>query len=141
MKFPRNSHILRSQFDMAPFAAVFFVLVIFLLLGALLPTAGIPLRPPVADDLPGLNQPSLSVAVDAAGLLYFENQLVREPVLKTSLAAAAAGSPEPLLLVIHADRAVTYEQLAHLALLARDCGITNSLLATLPRVADAARKQ
>jgi hypothetical protein len=36
---------------------------------------------------------------------------------------------------------VTYEQIAHLSLLARDCGITNSLLATLPRVVDATLKQ
>ena len=46
MKFPRNAKILRSPFEMAPFAAVFFLLVIFLLLGALLPTPGIPLQLP-----------------------------------------------------------------------------------------------
>ena len=46
-------------------------------------------------------------------------------------------SREPLTLVIHADKSVTYEQLVHLTLLARDAGITNALLATLPRVVDA----
>ncbi len=35
---------------------------------------------------------------------------------------------------IHADKAVTYEQLIHLTLLARDAGIHNALGATLPRV-------
>ena len=44
MKFPRNAKILRSPFEVAPFAAVFFLLVIFLLLGALLPDAGIACR-------------------------------------------------------------------------------------------------
>ena len=140
MKFPRNAKIIRSHFDVAPFAAVFFCVVIFLLLGALLPTAGIPLRPPSAEDLPGVEQPTLTLAVDAGGRLYFENQIVTEPQLKTSLAAARKGAREPLTLVIHADREVTYEILAHLALLARDAGITNSLLATLPRV-DAAPAQ
>jgi biopolymer transport protein TolR len=140
MKFPRNSKILRSQFDVAPFAAVFFILVIFLLLAALLPTAGIPLRPPAADALPGVNPPTVAMAVDASGRLYFENRVVSEPVLKTSLRATVSGAHEPLTLVIHADKAVTYEQIAHLSLLARDCGITNSLLATLPRVEDAASK-
>ena len=52
MKFPRHSRLLRSPFDMAPFAAVLFLLVIFLMLGALLPTSGLPLRLPVADDCP-----------------------------------------------------------------------------------------
>jgi len=143
MKFPRNARILRSQFDVAPFAAVFFLLVIFLLLGALLPTTGIPLRPPAANDLdfPGVNQPTVAMAVDATGRFYFENQIVSEPVLSTCLKAAVAGAHEPPTLVIHADKAVTYEQIARLSLLARDCGITNSLLATLPRVVDATFKQ
>ena len=35
MKFPRSAKILRSQFDIAPFAAVFFALLILLLLGGL----------------------------------------------------------------------------------------------------------
>jgi len=143
MKFPRNARILRSQFDVAPFAAVFFLLVIFLLLSALLPVPGLhmQLNPPAADNLPGVNQPTVAMAVDATGRFYFENQIVSESVLKTSLTNAVSSAHEPLTLVIHADKAVTYEQIAHLSLLARDCGITNSLLATLPRVVDATLKQ
>jgi len=140
MKFPRNAKIIRSHFDVAPFAAVFFCIVIFLLIGALLPTAGIPLRPPPTDDLPGVDKPFIALAVDANGRLYFENQIVTELQLKTSLTAASKGAREPLTLIIHADRDVTYATLAHLSLLARDAGITNSLLATLPRV-DAAPAQ
>jgi len=143
MKFPRNARILRSQFDVAPFAAVFFVLVIFLLLGALLPVSGLrmQLNPPAADDLPGVSQRTVAMAVDSGGRFYFENQIVSELVLSNCLKATVVGAHEPLTLVIHADKAVTYEQIAHLSLLARDCGITNSLLATLPRVVDATLKQ
>jgi len=141
MKFPRNSKILRSQFDVAPFAAVFFLIVIFLLLGALLPVPGLQvhLNPPAADNLPGVNGRTVAMAVDSAGRLYVENRMVNESQLKTSLAVAVAGAHEPLTLIIHADRSVTYDQLAHLSLLARDIkpvGITNVLLATLPRVTD-----
>ena len=136
MKFPRSAKILRSQFDVAPFAAVFFALLIFILLGAFLPVPGIPLTPPMADDLPGTGSPTISMAIDSQGRFYFENQIVSEPVLKTSLLAKAKSAPESPTLVIHADKSVTYEQLAHLALLARDAGITNSLLATLPRLSD-----
>ena len=134
MKFPRNAKILRSHFDVAPFAAVFFVLVIFLMLGALIPTAGIPLQPPAADKLPGIDTPTVAMAVDAQERLYFENQIVTERVLKNSLIVATNSVREPLTLIIHADKAVSYETIAHLVLLARDCGITNALLATLPRV-------
>ncbi len=136
MKFPRNSKILRSQFDVAPFAAVFFALLIFLLIGALLPVPGLRmgLQPPSATDLPGVDKPTVAMAVDSQGRLYFENQIISEAVLKTTLAALAKGARRPLTLVIHADKAVRYEQLAHLALLARqpEIGITNLLLATLP---------
>lgn len=133
MKFPRNAKILRSHFDVAPFAAVFFLLVIFMLLGALIPTAGIPLQPPAANELPGIDQPAVAMAVDDQERLYFENQIVNERVLKNSLIVAAKRAREPLALIIHADKAVSYETIAHLSLLARDCGITNALLATLPR--------
>ena len=144
MKFPRNAKIIRSHFDVAPFAAVFFILVIFLLLGGLMPVPGLPLQslmePPSAAGLSGTDQPTIALAVDSQGRLFFENQLVSEAVLKTSLAVAVKSAAAPLTLVIHADKSVSYDQLTHLALLARDCipsnGITNLLLATLPRVPD-----
>jgi biopolymer transport protein ExbD len=134
MKFPRNTRLLRNPLDVAPFAAVFFLLVIFLLLGALLPTPGIPLQLPVASDLPGTDQPGVAVAVDAGGRYYFANQIVGEAQLKSELSAAVKNFRAPLTLIIHADKSVTYDQLVHLTLLARDAGIQNALLATLPRV-------
>jgi len=137
LKFPRNARLLRSSFDMAPFAAVLFLLVIFLMLGAFLPTSGLPLRLPVANDLPGIDKPTVAVAVDAAGRFYFANQIVAEDKLKSALKTAAQKSHAPLTLVIRADKAVTYDQLIHLALLARDAGIQSALLATLPRVVTA----
>ena len=139
MKFPRNAKILRSPFEVAPFAAVLFLLVIFLMLGALLPTPGIPFRlqPPAAGDLPGTGQPTVDMAVDSGGRLYFTNSIVSEAQLNSSLSNAVKISRAPLTLVIHADQSVTEDQLIHLALLARAAGITNALLATLPRVPNA----
>ena len=137
MKFPRNSRLLRSPFDMAPFAAVLFLLVIFLMLGAFLPTSGLPLRLPVANGLPGTDKPTVTVAVDAMGRFYFANQIVAEDKLKSALTNAVQNSREPLTLVIQADKAVTYDQFIRLTLLARDAGIQNALLATLPRAVTA----
>jgi biopolymer transport protein ExbD len=142
MKFPRNSKILRSQFDVAPFAAVFFIVMIFLLLGALVPVQGLhtQLTPPAADNLPGVDGRTVAMAMDSQGQIYFENQAETERVLVNRLTVATKSATAPLTLVIHADRAVTYDQLAHLTVLARSAGITNVLLATLPRVTDAAKK-
>jgi biopolymer transport protein ExbD len=122
---------------MAPFAAVLFLLVIFLMLGGLIYTPGVLIQPPVADDLPGTDKPTVAVALDAGGRLYFANQIVTEDKLKSALRAAVKKSREPLTLVIHADKAVTYDQLIHLILLARDVHIQNTLLATLPGVVTA----
>ena len=138
MKLPRSAKILRSHFDVAPFAAVFFAILIFVLLGSLMPVPGlrVSLQPPTADGLPGVAGPTVSMAVDSQGRLYFKNQIVTEAVLSNGLWTAVQTAPTTPALVIHADKRVTYEQLAHLALLARDAGITNSLLATLPRLSD-----
>ena len=139
MKFPRNAKILRSPFEVAPFAAVLFLLVLFLMLGALLPAPGIQFRlqPPTAGDLPGTGQPTVDMAVDSGGRFYFTNSIVSEAQLNSSLSNAVKISRAPLTLVIHADQSVTEDQLIHLALLARAAGITNALLATLPRVPNA----
>ena len=136
MKFPRNAKILRSPFEVAPFAAVLFLLVIFLLLGALLPTQGIRFRlqPPAAGDLPGTGQPTVAMAVDSGGRFYFANQIVSEAQLTAGLSNAVKQSRAPLTLVIHADKTVTEDQLIHLALLASHAGIQSALLATLPGV-------
>lgn len=133
MKFPRNVKIMRSPFEMAPFAAVFFLLAMFLLLGALLPTPGIPLQLIAAVGVPGLDQPTVAVAVDAKGRYYLANQIVNDDQLDSGLSNAVKNARAPLTLVIHADQSVSYDQLTKLALRARGFGITNALLATLPR--------
>jgi biopolymer transport protein ExbD len=136
MKFSRNAKLLRSPFDVAPFAAVFFLLVIFLLLGALLPVPGLSLSLPIADDsqLPGTDKPTIAVAIDSTGRLFFASQMVTESQLTNQLHRAVAASKSPLTLVIQADQAVSYGQLIHVALLARDAGIYDALLATQPRI-------
>lgn len=136
MKFPRNAKLLRSPFDVAPFAAVFFLLVIFLLLAALLPAPGLSLNMPAADDsqLAGTDKPTVVVAIDANERLFFSNQLVNESQLSAQLRRAAAASRAPLTLIIQADQKISYGTLIHIALLARDAGISNALLATQPRI-------
>jgi len=133
MKFHRNARIFRGQLDAAPFAAVFFLLVIFLMLGSLMYTPGVRLELPIADELPGTDKLTVAVAIDAGGRYYYDNQLVQEKQLGVLMREAARSSAEPLTLVVYADRAVSTETLVHTSMLARSAGITNGLLATLPR--------
>jgi biopolymer transport protein TolR len=134
MKFPRNVRLLRSALDVAPFAVVFFLLIIFLMLVAFLPTPGLSLHLPAAGDLPGTDNPTVAVAIDAQGRLFFANQIVTENELKSDLAASLKNSGETLTLVVQADKTVSYGQLVHLTMVARDAGIRDVLLATLPPV-------
>ena len=124
--------------DAAPFAGVFFCLVIFLLLTLLVPTPGVRIQLPAATDLPGTDSPALVVAVDPAGQFYFENQLISADELKARLQAAVKKSADPLTLVVQADKSVKYETLVGLTLLAREAGMKEALLATLPRTSSAA---
>jgi biopolymer transport protein ExbD len=133
MKFRRNARIFRGQLDVAPFAAVFFLLVIFLMTGSLVYTPGVRLQLPVASDLPGWDQPSVSVAIDKNGRLYFENQWIEENELRGRLQTVAKSSNQPLTLLVQADKEATYEMILRLRLLARDAGIPEAFLATLPR--------
>jgi biopolymer transport protein ExbD len=132
MKFPRNARILRNQLDAAPFATVFFLLVIFLLLGTLVYTPGVRLQLPVADNLPGTDRPTVAVAIDINGRLYFENQPVETNQLLARLKAVRT-TAGPLALVIQADQGVSYDKLVRLTLLAREAGIAEAWLASLPR--------
>jgi biopolymer transport protein ExbD len=134
VKFPRNARIFRGQLDAAPFAAVFFLLVILLMLSSLVYTpGGVPLRLPFASDLPGVGQQPIAVAVDANGRLYFENQPVQTNQLRERLQRVAKASPEPPTLLVQADQAVTIEMMMRLTMVARDAGITNLLVAALQR--------
>jgi biopolymer transport protein ExbD len=133
MKFPRNARIFRGQLDAAPFAVVFFLLVIFLMLGALTYTPGVRLQLPVTDDLPGTDKLTIAVAIDSGGRLYFQNQSIAESELRGQLTMASKRPPEPPTLILEADKEVKLETLLHLTMVARGAGITNCLLATLPR--------
>ena len=133
MRFPRNKQIFRGQLDVAAFASVLFMLLIFVLLRSqLIFTPGVPIRLPEAEDLPGVIGQTRVVAVDASGQYYFDNQLTHEKVLRQRLSEEVAASREPITLVIQADEAVTSARIMKLVLLARNAGVKDSVWATRP---------
>ena len=109
MRFPRNARILRSQLDAAPFAAVFFLLVMFMMLGSLIYTPGarVELQLPHADGLAGTDKPTVSVAIDADGRLYYENQWIEEKALRRPV----AGGGQQIIGAADAGRAGRQERL------------------------------
>ena len=133
MKFPRRAKLLRNPLDATAYAGVFFLLVLFVAFGSRLYTPGVKIVLPTADNLPGTDKPTVTVAMDQSGRFYFQNQIVDQAALKVQLINIVAHATEPLTLVIQADKNVLYADVIKLALLARDAGITESLHATLPR--------
>jgi len=135
MRFPRNTKIFRGQLDAAPFAGVFFLLLIFLLLSSsLVFTPGVPIQLPEALDLAGTANRTLVVAVDENGQLYFENQTIDRERLKEELKNAVSLAREPLTLVVRADKKVQIQELMPVWLLARSAGIREIIQATRPSV-------
>lgn len=135
MKLPRNARIFQGQLEAAPFASVFFLLVLFVLMGSLVYEPGVRmgLELPRADDLPGVAGPTISVAMDKGGSLYLRNQQIERGALESRLSEAVKENPG-LILVVQADKEITYENLVGLEQLAQRAGIKQLLLATLPRV-------
>ena len=133
MRFPHHQKVFRGQVDAAPFVGVFFLLIIFLLLNpAFFFTTGVPIQLPVGENLPGTENATAVVAVDASGQYYFENQLCDEAGLKTRLGAAVARSLAPITLVVQADKDARVEVFVRLGLLARSLGIRELLSAVRP---------
>lgn len=134
MRFPRQARIFRGQFDVAPYAGVLFLLVLFLLLhSSLVFRPGVKIDLPLADELPGPDRPAVVVAIDPNGQLYYENQIIQEPQLKERLSNVVLRSGQPMTLVLQADGRVTQSQVVRLSEMARAAGIRELWLATRPR--------
>jgi biopolymer transport protein ExbD len=95
--------------------------------------SGMRIALPVAPDKPGVNTPSVMVAVNANGQYFYEDQLVREDDdLQAKLAQAASASREPLTLVLKMDREVAVDTFVKLSEMARKAGFANVVVGTRP---------
>lgn len=139
MRFPRHTKIFRGQLDAAPYAGVFFLLAIFLLLSSsMVFVPGIPIELPEAAELPGVTGPTVAVVVDHGSRIYFDNQITSEDALRQRLREAAAATPA-LTLIIQADKNVKWDTLARLMLLAHEAGVKTALPSTRPPTVPRAR--
>ncbi len=132
MKLSRNARLLRTQLDIAPFVCVLFLIILLLLIGGASYKPGVRLNLPVADNLPGTDKPTIAVAIDSNGRFYFEHRLVEEKQLQADLKREVKRFGAPLVLLMQADEKVPCSVLVHMTMLAREAGISEALLATLP---------
>lgn len=141
MRFPRHAKIFRGQLDAAPFAGVFFLVLIFITFNSqLVFTPGVRVELPQADGLPGTANPTVSVVVDGSGQFYYENQAIAVDELRKRLRAAtdkAKSRGAQITLVVLADTLTPNTFLFQLGELAREAGIKELLQATRSRSAPA----
>ncbi|MCD6339048.1 MAG: biopolymer transporter ExbD [Verrucomicrobia bacterium] len=137
MKLPRRVKLFTGRLDAAPFLGVFFLLLLFLLFHTyLVPPPGVQIEEARADlaALPATGHPWIAVAVDQAGRMYYEGQLIDADALEKRLAQRTVERLEPLTLLIRADRRVPQEIIVRLYALARRAGIREVVLAARPRL-------
>jgi len=87
---------------------------------------------PEAPDQPGTKGPSIIVAVNLSGQVFYENQMIDEKDLAPKLAEAAAQAREPMTLILRLDRATAIETFVRLSDMARKAGFSDVVLATRP---------
>jgi biopolymer transport protein ExbD len=137
MKFPRNAKVFRGQLDVAPFASVFFLLVILLFLNSsvvFVPGLRIHLPEASSSRIPGISGPTVAVALDVGGQLYFANQVIKPEQLRVKLLQAVKQTPE-LTVIIQADNAADLDAFYQLTQLVMDTGIREVLVASRPSTA------
>ncbi|NBV21925.1 MAG: biopolymer transporter ExbD [Proteobacteria bacterium] len=139
MRFPRHARIFKGQLDAAPFAGVFFLVLIFLTFNSqLVFTPGVRIDLPQGDALPGTAHPTARVYVDPSGQFYFENQIITATNLQRHLQVAVGNAKahgEQLSLLVFADKLTPNEHLVRLGELARTAGIRELVQAIRPNPA------
>jgi biopolymer transport protein ExbD len=134
MKFSRNARVFRGQLDLTPVANVLFLLLLFILLNSgMVFTPGVRIELPVAgpETLPGTDRPTVVVAVDQGGQLFFNQQIIPLDQLGAQLTRMAR-SQSNLTLVIQSDKRVSYDTVVQLGQLARQAGMQEVLFALRP---------
>lgn len=130
MKLPRNAKIFRGQLDLAPFAGVLFLLIIFVTLNSsLVFTPGVPVDLPRQASAGGVTGPAVSVVVDRFGQFFFANQQMNAAQLEEHIREAVGKYEQSLTLIVQADVEVSHGVVAQLGEMARRAGIPRMMYA------------
>jgi biopolymer transport protein ExbD len=136
MKLPRNAKVFRGQLDVAPFMAVFLLMLLFIVLRQQITfVPGLSVALPEAVELSGVQGPAVTVVLDRNGQIYFDNRLLpagQPDALKEYLRSAIEKAGHPVTLIVQQDREVKMDAWVQLCLAAREAGIRDVLLAAKP---------
>jgi len=141
MKFRRNCKPFRGRMEIAPWACLFFVLMLFFLLKtSLFFVPGVRIELPVARGLAGVTNATATVMIDRDGRLFYNHQVVDASLLKQRLEEAVKGARRGLTLVVQADRRLDLQRLVELEQVAAASGVRDILLAGRPLLGEGGGK-
>jgi biopolymer transport protein ExbD len=122
-----------ADINVTPMVDVMLVLLVIFILSAPMFTNAVGLDLPKAKAA-AVQQgaATVTVAIDASGTVYWNEQALRGDELAQRLAAAAQRDPQPEL-QLRADRATRYEAVAQLMAAAQTQGLTKLVFVTDPK--------
>jgi len=121
-----------SEINTTPLVDVMLVLLIIFMITAPLMTHSVKIDLPTASNEPTKENPdTITVSLNEAGQLYWNDEPVDESVLEQRLVTEAGKTPQPEL-HLRADRNTRYEAIARLMAEARQAGIEKLGFVTLP---------
>jgi biopolymer transport protein ExbD len=128
----QGGHAPMSEINMVPLIDVMLVLLIIFMITAPLLTHAVKIDLPSASSQLSDEKPeTVSLALDAGGQLFWNDQPLAEADLAGRLQAAAAQQPQPEV-HLRADRETRYQKLAEVMSAAREAGIRKIGFITLP---------
>ena len=122
-----------AEINVTPMVDVMLVLLVIFILSAPLFTHSLQLDLPTAKSAPAPEKPqTVSVAIDAAGKLYWQDQAVTLEELTRRMAEAAGKQPQPEV-QLRADKATRYEVIADVMSAAQNNGVNKLGFVTDPK--------
>lgn len=130
---PQRQHAMMSDINVTPMVDVMLVLLVIFILAAPMFTHAVRLELPQAGAaLAQPGQDSITLAIDAAGQVYWGDDKVGSAELATRLRAAAQMTPPPEL-QLRADKNTRYEAVAEVMAAAQSHGLTRLGFVTEPK--------
>jgi biopolymer transport protein ExbD len=128
-----------ADINVTPMVDVMLVLLVIFIITAPLFTHAIKLDLPSAQSAPAPEKPeTISLSINGAGAIFWNDATIEQKELDTKLAAAAQKKPQPEL-QLRADKSTRYEVIAQVMSAAQNNGLTKMGFVTDPK--DAAQKK
>ena len=122
-----------ADINVTPMVDVMLVLLVIFIITAPLFTHAIKLDLPNAQSAPAPEKPeTISLSINGAGLIFWDNQPIQQKELDEKLAIAARKNPQPEL-QLRADKATRYEVIAQVMAAAQSNGLTKLGFVTEPK--------